>query len=313
MKNNNLFKMFLYVALIIFQTQLFGADMLVHDKEQDRLAKVSLELFMKNMAPFRVDTDKNISELLAYIPTLKLPPDKVSGINFVLKELFGPTHKGYWYDFRAKDVLANFWFFAAHFNKPGGYQNKQEKNPNASKMLKDDMVNSIFQCKLVGHGGLPFVGCFTIKSQTFLSKILGYMPGIVLDPAENIKEKAITSFTLFFKHDNQKNLFASDNRKDWIKAAKEWTKVNTMNIDQQDQALYQQFFLEELTKFMDNQEMPRIVKLFKEPKDALEDSFEGLIEKYKQNINNALGKQALSALNEIAYTQEGYANKYTYI
>ncbi|MDR3646160.1 MAG: hypothetical protein P4L22_01315 [Candidatus Babeliales bacterium] len=57
----------------------------------------------------------------------------------------------------------------------------------------------------------------------------------------------------------------------------------------------------------------RNLKLFIEHEDALEYSYEGLIKKYHDETDLETAKNILIELNEIAYTKEGYANKYDFI
>ncbi|MDR3646159.1 MAG: hypothetical protein P4L22_01310 [Candidatus Babeliales bacterium] len=59
----------------------------------------------------------------------------------------------------------------------------------------------------------------------------------------------------------------------------------------------------------------RHLKLFIESNDPLEYSYEGLIQEYNNefSINSRFAPKLLETLNEIAYTKEGYANKYDFI
>lgn len=60
----------------------------------------------------------------------------------------------------------------------------------------------------------------------------------------------------------------------------------------------------------------RDLKIFKEMNEPLEYSYEGMIEEYNNAVNSNdlnLAKKILTAINEIAYTKEGYANKFAFI
>ncbi|MDR3646956.1 MAG: hypothetical protein P4L22_05455 [Candidatus Babeliales bacterium] len=151
---------------------------------------------------------------------------------------------------------------------------------------------------------------FELGSMAFInedfSKALDYLIPITKQDADiNLKHEALYMVARIYF-----NLADYKNAKLYINLG---LKNNSTENKRQLKELHNKIAEYEIEHLIKHLPKNKNLKLFKEPNDPLEYSYEGIIERYNQNIGNPIGKKILSNLNEIAYTKYQFAERFPFI